>query len=84
MLDIFDESFFNSTAGVTCNPGFDPNTTTIACLETGKWEGAQCISKCKIICLFTFYLNIFMCQKPIVILLQVYETSFGKSISVCI
>ena len=48
MLDIADESFVNSTAGVTCNPGFDPNTTSITCLETGNWEGVACIPKCKI------------------------------------
>ena len=47
--DIADESFFNSTASVTCNPGFDPNTTSITCLATGNWEGAECTPKCKII-----------------------------------
>jgi len=49
MLNRSDESFVNSTADVTCDPGFDPNTTTITCLETGKWEKAECISRCKTI-----------------------------------
>jgi len=47
MLDIANESFFNATAGVTCNAGFDSNTTSITCLATGKWEGAECTPKCK-------------------------------------
>ena len=49
MLNRSDESFVNSTADVTCDPGFDPNTTTITCLETSKWEKAECISRCKTI-----------------------------------
>ena len=48
MLDTADESFFNSSAVVICYPGFDPNTTSITCLQTGNWEGAACIPKCKI------------------------------------
>jgi len=33
---------YNATANVTCNPGYDPNVTSVSCLESGMWEIAEC------------------------------------------
>ena len=36
---------YNATANVTCNPGYDPNVTSVSCLASGEWEIAECIVK---------------------------------------
>ena len=33
---------YNATANVTCNPGYDPNVTSVSCLASGEWEIAEC------------------------------------------
>ena len=36
---------YNATANVTCNPGYDPNVTSVSCLASGEWDIAECIVK---------------------------------------
>ena len=84
MLDIANESFFNATAGVTCNAGFDSNTTSITCLATGKWEGAECTPRCKKLVLFFLdYLNIVMCCLTNEFVLQGLFFYFNNFTTVC-
>ena len=33
---------YNSSANVICDPGYDPNVTSVSCLEFGMWEIAEC------------------------------------------
>lgn len=33
---------YGATANVTCDTGYISNTTSITCLPSGQWQGANC------------------------------------------
>jgi len=44
---------YSATANVTCDPGHDPNVTSVTCMASGNWEEAEC--RIKGVLLFQLY-----------------------------